>query len=142
MKATADDLIKRLTATRFAARLAWQTDWQGHSVLLFADYFGTEITVCFEPSRIAGRQLFQCVLKIDGGDKIQFDPMALNFKNINRIAIVIAGSINNYLRVRPFTIQKFGSGAYRLLDPNGFDYIGQYVTLRDARRTSCNNYRE
>lgn len=32
-----------------------------------------------------------------------------------------------------------GRGEYQVLDPEGYDVIGEYVTLADARRT-CNKY--
>jgi len=42
---------------------------------------------------------------------------------------------------KPFTISKYGRAKYKLLDPFGFDYIGEYVTLSDAKQTSGNNYK-
>lgn len=34
----------------------------------------------------------------------------------------------------PFTVVRHGRGQWQVLDADGFDFIGQYVTKRDADR--------
>lgn len=45
-----------------------------------------------------------------------------------------------YLDGRPFTIVRQAHGSWRLLDPNGMDHIGEFVTLKDACRTCGYHY--
>lgn len=51
-----------------------------------------------------------------------------------------AGAVNAYIRSRPFKIIDYGGGLYQLLDPEGMDYIGDFIGLVDAKRTCCNNF--
>lgn len=53
----------------------------------------------------------------------------------------VIDAVNQYVQSRPFTIVKYSKGQYILLDPNGFDYIGEYVTLADAKRTCGHNFK-
>jgi len=52
--------------------------------------------------------------------------------------------VNEYVLSRPFQILKWGTGKYKyiLLDPNGLNYTGEYVSLTDAKRTCDFNYRQ
>ncbi|MCD8739057.1 hypothetical protein LT679_00460 [Mucilaginibacter roseus] len=48
--------------------------------------------------------------------------------------------LRNFTTDHPFHIVRYQRGHYRLLDPDGFDYIGQYVSLKDAKRTCKGNF--
>ena len=53
----------------------------------------------------------------------------------------VVAHLTQFRQEHPFTISTYGHGRYQLLDPDGFDYCGEYVTLRDARRTSEGFYK-
>lgn len=67
-------------------------------------------------------------------------PSTYNVNTQRKLLIQICEIIQQHLRSRPFTIHPFNPSEFQLLDPNGMDYIGQYVTLADAKRTSGYNY--
>lgn len=58
------------------------------------------------------------------------------FENVDSVIAVL----NEFITEHPFTIIRYSRGCYRLLDPNGYDHTGEYVTKQDAMRTSDNNF--
>ncbi|MFD0764538.1 hypothetical protein ACFQZI_06715 [Mucilaginibacter lutimaris] len=48
--------------------------------------------------------------------------------------------IDSFLKMIPFKIVKYGKNKYQLLDPEGMDHCGEYITLKDAKSTSFDNY--
>jgi hypothetical protein len=91
-----------------------------------------------------------------GDRKIIFDCHLKIFNEFNKpsTAVFISGKhdgecysystaimlFNNWIKKNPFTIVKFKPGQYQLLDPNGMDYIGEFVKLKDAKNTCDNNF--
>jgi|GEM_PF-2222335 len=111
-----------------------------------ADYFGEVINVSFPNAgkRIVGDEecftmFYLTLYRIDEQncyEKIPYDPFEMEFETIAEVI----GAVNAYIRSRPFMIRWEGRGKYLLLDPNGANYTGEYVTLKDAKRTSRYNY--
>jgi len=48
----------------------------------------------------------------------------------------VAEQLTIFRHKHPFTICIHSRGRHQLLDPDGFDHCGEYVTLKGARRTS------
>lgn len=48
--------------------------------------------------------------------------------------------VNSFIKLVPFKIVKHSRNQYQLLDPEGMDYIGEYVTFKDAKSTCFNNF--
>ena len=111
-----------------------------------AHYFGFVIRVSF-PNAVRNPQsdpklcnTFVCELyDISAGYYMICDyaPFETELDDLNEVI----GAIRDYIATRPFTVFKYARGLYRLFDPNGVDYCGEYLSLADAKRTSGQNFR-
>lgn len=112
-----------------------------------AHYFGKDIRVSFASDGSTGRKNpdFQIGFTVEifatySGIDQQYltDPQGNpEFSTFEQMIT----AINSYIKSRPFLIEWYDRGKYRLLDPEGMDYVGAYITLSDAKRTSDHNYR-
>ncbi|MBE9599869.1 hypothetical protein [Pedobacter sp. MC2016-24] len=112
-----------------------------------AEYFGKIINISFpnstklvidDPECYISFWLTLYDLDAEGNyEQIPYSPFDREFLSYNETLV----AINDYIRTRPFSIVWQSRGRYRLLDPNGIDYTGELVSLKDARKTSSHNYK-
>lgn len=108
----------------------------GDTNMLEADYFDDEITLTLnQASDRPSRPAYRLVITHHSGARAVFAAPA-NRKG----SILLRKIIFHHIGTRPFSIIQHARGLYRLLDPNGFEYIGEYVTLKDAKHTCRNNF--
>lgn len=111
-----------------------------------ASYFGREIYVSFpnatKPDPEDPESFVSFTVEIYSDDKnsnthyLMDQKGSVDFENFEEML----QAINNYICSRPFTILKHSKEKYRLLDPAGFDYVGEYITLADAKKTCGYNF--
>ncbi|HEK22053.1 MAG: hypothetical protein C0191_04625 [Mucilaginibacter sp.] len=105
-------------------------------ILIETEYFGSII----EQYQTKSKCFLACGLSIIEESGLTFNNSYFDKAPLASAIKSMILFINEYLRSRPFTIVKYELGKYQLLDPNGMDYIGQYVSLIDAKKTSFYNY--
>lgn len=97
-----------------------------HSDTFTADYFSWELLI---HAFINGYM----VVAVRGSEA---ELLRIDDKRTLLTAQEVVKQLALFRQKHPFTISTYGHGRHQLLDPDGFDYCGEYVTLRDARRTS------
>ena len=104
-----------------------------------ADYFGSVIQIEIKLAK-SRKHILQSHISITNEyGQLEMDKI-LNHQNTDSLFNKVVIAINSYVKSRPFIIIRYLPGQHKLLDPNGMDYIGQYVTLKDAKKSSCYNY--
>jgi len=110
-----------------------------------ADYFGCTLRVSFPNSRrpdLLERFNTFC-LELFATDQqgcyqqLDYPPFDQEYGTL----AAAANAINAYIRSRPFTILRHERGKYQLLDPAGYDYSGEYLTLAEAKRACAGNFK-
>ena len=105
-----------------------------------ADYFGSTLQIkVIDPLRKT-QSLKSCFLTIENENGKIVSHHLLEAQRPGKLISNLKAVIGEHVRSRKFTIVKYKRGMYQLLAPGGGDYIGQYVTLKDAKRTSGYNY--
>lgn len=102
-----------------------------HCDTFTADYFSWELLI---HTFINGYM----VVAVRGGEAELFT--AGDKRNLLTAQEVVA-HLTLFRQKHPFTISTHSRGRHQLLDPDGFEYCGEYITLRDARRTSEGFYK-
>ncbi len=132
-------LLNAIRTKRFCARLEFTLSQFDGCLIIEAEYFDSKTQLLFFVSDSTKRIKTGC-LKITNDKNQPINEMEINTSRLSSAVKTISLAITEYIRSKPFTIVKHHRGEYKLLDPNGMDYIGQYVTLKDAQKTSCYNY--
>jgi hypothetical protein len=115
----------------------------GKHCILEADYFRYTVLIKLTPMMLK-KDCFLYTVKIsneiDGTDVVilKSDLKSNTLKNALHKIIEIT---NMFIESHPFSIERHGFGKYTLLDPDGYDYIGEYVTKRDAIKTCDSNFK-
>jgi hypothetical protein len=124
---------------RIYALLDFTVTFSENVVDIESEYFGSliEIKITTSEGRNDG---FHCLITITDENGMIEMYKSLNHKVTHNLIYKVVQLINTYVKSRPFIIIHYSRGQHKLLDPNGMDYIGQYVTLKDAKKTSFNNY--
>lgn len=131
-----DDIKQR----RICSDLDFIETLSDDSYCLETAYFGAEIRIECQYLCKAKVRATQCTLMIKGENGSVVHWEIFRRLHSKRLVTDITQAINKYIKSRPFTIIAYNRGQHRLLDPNGMDYIGQYVTLKDVKRTAFYNY--
>lgn len=124
---------------RIYAQLNFTLTSLENEVDMESEYFGSEIQIKIKPAESKNHSL-RCHITIMNENGLLETDKILNHKTTYNLINKVIKLINTYVKSRPFTIVRYSRGQHKLLDPNGMDYIGQYVTLNDAKKTSFNNY--
>lgn len=143
---TNDRFLARLNRNAVFVRFDDTTHPNENTDSAEAEYFGKVISVSF-PN--ASRQVLddkECyttfylrlydVDQYGCYDLLEYKPFEQDFATLREAL----SAINLYIRSRPFTIIKCDRGNYVLLNPFNADYIGEYLTLRDAKRICKHNF--
>ncbi len=132
-------LLNAIRTKRFCARLEFTLSQFDGGLIIEAEYFDSKIQLLFYVSD-STKRIKTGRLKITNDKNQPINEMEINTSRLSSAIKTISLVITEYISSKPFTIVKHHRGEYKLLDPNGMDYIGQYVTLKDAQKTSCHNY--
>jgi hypothetical protein len=133
------DIHLDFLTNRVRARLDFIIFHLENEVCINADYFGSDIQLKIK-SNGYDWPILQCHISISNNEGVLELKMVQKSDNIDTLILKTIRPINKYIKTRPFTIIRYSHGQHKLLDPNGMDYIGQYTTLSDAKKTSLNNF--